>query len=157
LDTLSAKDRHAWRLWLEHNNAAEKEVWLLFYRKHAGRPSVSYDEAVEEALCFGWIDSVVRRVDDDSYAQKFTPRKTGSKWSSSNLSRMKKLIDEARVAPSGMEVYRKRSSERPEAEKLKDAPLTVPQDFEMSIRKNAIAWKNFQDFPPAERNTCCGS
>jgi uncharacterized protein YdeI (YjbR/CyaY-like superfamily) len=105
VNTLKAKDRGAWRVWLKEYHSSEKEVWLLFYKKHARKASVPYEEAVEEALCFGWIDSAIRRVDDDSYAQKFTPRKPGSKWSSSNLTRMRKLIDEKMVSPAGMEVY----------------------------------------------------
>jgi uncharacterized protein YdeI (YjbR/CyaY-like superfamily) len=106
---LKAEDRAAWRLWLKDNHEVEREVWLLFYKKHARAPSVPYDEAVEEALCYGWIDSMIRRVDDDSYALKFTPRKPGSKWSRSNLARMKRLVEEKRVARAGMVAYEKRS------------------------------------------------
>ncbi|MDA4136133.1 MAG: hypothetical protein OK449_03920 [Thaumarchaeota archaeon] len=112
---LKAEDRVAWRLWLRDNHAVEREVWLLFYMKHAWGSSVPYDDAVEEALCYGWIDSMVRRVDEDSYAQKFTPRKPGSRWSGSNLARMKRLIEEKRVAKAGMDAYEKRSSQSPPA------------------------------------------
>lgn len=108
---LKAEDRVAWRLWLSDNHAVESEVWLLFYKKHARVPSIPYDEAVEEALCYGWIDSLIRRVDEDSYAQKFTPRKPGSRWSGSNLAGMKRLIEEKRVARAGMDAYEKRSSQ----------------------------------------------
>ena len=82
--TFYAPDRAAWRAWLAANGQAEREIWLIFYKKHTGTPCVSYDEAVEEALCFGWIDGLIKRLDDDRYAQRFTPRKPGSSWSESN-------------------------------------------------------------------------
>jgi uncharacterized protein YdeI (YjbR/CyaY-like superfamily) len=116
VNTLKAKDRRAWRVWLKENHSSEKEVWLLFYKKRAGKASVSYEEAVEEALCFGWIDSAIRRVDDDSYAQKFTPRMPASKWSSSNLTRMRKLIEEKMVSRAGMEAYEASHPSAPETE-----------------------------------------
>jgi len=149
--TLKAEDRDAWGLWLRENHEAEREVWLLFYKKHAGKRSVSYDEAVEVALCYGWIDSIIRRVDDESYAQKFTPRKPGSTWSESNLARMKRLIDQGRVTDTGMTVYTNRSPERPDTEKLRERSLDVPSDFEASLKGNKLAWKNFQHFPPSHR------
>jgi uncharacterized protein YdeI (YjbR/CyaY-like superfamily) len=102
---LEAEDRGDWGLWLMENHATEREVWLLFYKKHVGRPCVSYDDAVEEALCYGWVDSTVRRVDEISYAQRFTPRKPASTWSASNLGRMQKLIEEKRVSKAGMDAY----------------------------------------------------
>jgi uncharacterized protein YdeI (YjbR/CyaY-like superfamily) len=151
MDSFRAKDRGAWRLWLRDNHASEHEVWLLFYKKRVGRPSISYDDAVEEALCYGWIDSIVRRVDDDSYAQKFTPRRRGSKWSASNLARMQKLIEGKRVSRAGMVVYLKRSLDRPAAENLKEMLVDVLADLEASLRRSASAWKNFQDLPPPSK------
>jgi len=151
VDSLRAKDRGAWHRWLRDNHAAEHQVWLLFYKKHAGRPSVSYDEAVEEALCYGWIDSMIRRVDDDSYAQKFTPRRPGGKWSESNLARMQKLIEGKRVSRAGMDAYLKRRLDSPATENLKGPLVDVPADLEASLRRGAPAWKNFQNFPPASK------
>ena len=77
MKVVSVEDRAAWRVWLSSNHANEREIWLLFYKKASGRSSISYDDAVEEALCYGWIDSVIRRVDEYSYAQRFTPREPG--------------------------------------------------------------------------------
>jgi uncharacterized protein YdeI (YjbR/CyaY-like superfamily) len=101
--TLYVTDRAAWRAWLEANHASEREVWLVYYKKHTRRPRIPYDDAVEEALCFGWIDSVVRRLDEDSYLQKFTPRKAKSNWCESNVKRARKLIAEGRMTKAGLD------------------------------------------------------
>ncbi|MDH3841162.1 MAG: hypothetical protein OES35_09605, partial [Chromatiales bacterium] len=78
-------DRDSWRAWLEKNHASCRGIWLVFFKKHTGRSSISYDAAVEEALCFGWIDSLIRRLDEDRFARKFTPRTDTKKWSAANL------------------------------------------------------------------------
>ena len=99
--TFYAPDRAAWRAWLAASGTAEREIWLIFYKKHTGTPCISYDDAVEEALCFGWIDGLMKRMDDDRYAQRFSPRKLGSSWSESNKVRVRKLIAEGRMTPAG--------------------------------------------------------
>src|SRR5438309_6482273 len=100
--TLYVTNRDDWRAWLEEHHATEPEVWLIFYRKASGRPRIPYDEAVEEALCFGWIDSLVKRIDDDKFAQKFTPRRDRSKWSALNIRRVRNLIEEGRMTEAGL-------------------------------------------------------
>ena len=82
--TLYVRDRATWRRWLAKNAARQKEIWLVYPKKASGRSRISYNDAVEEALCFGWVDSLIKRLDDDRYARKFTPRKPGSKWSTIN-------------------------------------------------------------------------
>jgi mannose-6-phosphate isomerase-like protein (cupin superfamily) len=112
--TLSVPDREGWRDWLSQNHKSEREVWLVLYKKGAGKRGVSYDEAVEEALCFGWIDSIIKKIDGESYAQRFTPRKSGSNWSASNIARINKLIREDRMTTSGLAVFDvKETEERP--------------------------------------------
>jgi uncharacterized protein YdeI (YjbR/CyaY-like superfamily) len=101
MQLLEVADGAAWRAWLGEHGGVEREVWLVFWKRHTGRVAVDYEEAVEEALCFGWIDSLVRRVDDDRYAQKFTPRKPASAWSTSNLRRFAKLEREGRMTAVG--------------------------------------------------------
>ena len=101
-ETFYARDRNTWRKWLEKHHESYKEVWLVYYKKHTGKPTVSYNDAVEEALCFGWIDSTIKRIDDEKYAQKFTPRKRNSKWSDWNKKRVKKLIAGGILAPAGL-------------------------------------------------------
>src|SRR6516225_7413143 len=94
--------RDAWRRWLAKNHDRKTEIWLVFYKPRTGRPRIPYDDAVEVALCFGWIDSIVKRIDDAKYAQKFTPRRHSSKWSASNLHRIRKLIHEGRMTTTGL-------------------------------------------------------
>lgn len=96
-------NREDWRSWLEENHLKEKEVWLIYYKKHTGEPRIPYDDAVEEALCFGWIDSIVKRIDDERYMQKFSPRKDKSDWSESNKKRVKKLTDRGMMTQAGLE------------------------------------------------------
>jgi uncharacterized protein YdeI (YjbR/CyaY-like superfamily) len=99
-----AKDRKAWRSWLQKNHAKEPGVWLVYYKKNSGKTRVSYEDAVEEALCFGWIDSIMKPVDEEKYVQKFTPRKIKSVWSALNKRRVEKLIDQKLMAPAGMAI-----------------------------------------------------
>jgi uncharacterized protein YdeI (YjbR/CyaY-like superfamily) len=94
--------REQWRRWLARHHASHTEVWLVYFKRHTGRPTVVYEEAVQEALCFGWIDSIVRRVNDQCYAQKFTPRRARSQWSSSNLRRFALLVREGRMTAAGL-------------------------------------------------------
>ena len=100
-DTLFAADRAAWRAWLEAHHAMATVVWLLLHKKHVDESSVTYDEAVVEALCWGWIDGLTNRWDERSYAVRFTPRKPGSVWSESNIARVEKMIAEGRMTPAG--------------------------------------------------------
>ncbi|MGB9004133.1 MAG: YdeI/OmpD-associated family protein [Candidatus Aminicenantales bacterium] len=102
-----AKDRKAWRSWLENNGASKKAVWLVFYKKHTGKPTVSYEEAVQEAICFGWIDSILRGIDDRKHAQKFTPRSEKTVWSETNVRRAepKTFSYFKKLAPSQQRPY----------------------------------------------------
>lgn len=99
---LYVKSRDEWRSWLQNNHAAEKEIWLIYYKKHTGKPRIPYDDAVEEALCFGWIDSIVKRIDDEKYIQKYTPRKDKSIWSELNKKRTEKMIKQGRMTEAGL-------------------------------------------------------
>ncbi len=98
-------DRAEWRKWLETNHKTEPVIWLIYYKKHTGQPSLSYNDAVEEALCWGWIDSLIRRIDEDRYMQKYTPRKPSSTWSKHNVRRVEKMIAEGKMQPDGRKLY----------------------------------------------------
>lgn len=100
--TLYVTQRDEWRRWLEEHHDKEPEIWLVSYRKDSGKPSIPYDEAVEEALCFGWIDSTVKKLDEDARAQRFSPRKPKSNWSDSNLERVRRLMAQGKMAPAGL-------------------------------------------------------
>lgn len=95
-----------WRTWLEEHHATAPEVWVLYHKKHTGIPSIAWAEAVEEALRFGWIDGLVRRIDDDRYAQRWTPRRPTSRWSKVNVAIAERLIAEGRMTPAGLETVR---------------------------------------------------
>jgi len=101
MNTLRVIDREKWRAWLQANGEKEKEIWLVFDKTHTGKKSLAYDEAVEEALCFGWIDSIIKRLDEKTYARKFTPRNLDSKWSALNIARAKKMIAAGLMTPAG--------------------------------------------------------
>ena len=100
-DTLRVDHRAAWRAWLKKNYKTKKEIWLIYYRKSSGKPRIPYNDAVEEALCFGWIDSNVKTLDEERFAQRFSPRKPKAAYSPANRERLRKLIAEGRnVSPS---------------------------------------------------------
>ena len=99
--TLYVKDRDEWRKWLENNYDSENEIWLIYYKKHSDKIRIPYDDAVEEALCFGWIDSLVKSIDDEKYMQKYTPRKKNSVWSEYNVKRCEKMIKEGKMTNAG--------------------------------------------------------
>ena len=92
-----------WREWLAKNHTAKEIIWLVYFKKHTGKLSLDYVDSVKEALCYGWIDSLVKRIDDERFMRKFTPRRKGSVWSKYNLERIKQLREEGRMQPAGME------------------------------------------------------
>ena len=101
---VTPRNRHAWRRWLEANHAAVSEVWVVFYRKAAqrrGRPTLTYGQAVEQAICFGWIDGLKRRIDEERYTHRFTPRKPDSNWSPTNRERLARMRSQGLMAPPG--------------------------------------------------------
>lgn len=100
---LYVTNRKEWRAWLKKNHTGRAEIWLVYYKKHTGKPRIPYEDAVEEALCFGWIDGMVKRIDDERYMQRFTPRKPKSNWSEPNKKRAEKLIRQKKMTKAGME------------------------------------------------------
>ena len=100
--TLNVKDSLEWRRWLAKHHADTKEIWIVYYKKASGKSGISYEDSVQEALAFGWIDGQNKTIDDESYAGRFTPRKPNSNWSASNIARVKKLLAEGRMAEPGL-------------------------------------------------------
>lgn len=111
-DAIYAANREQWRAWLDAHYADKTEAWLLLYKKGASTPSVTYSEAVEEALCFGWIDSMIKGVDTEKYTQRFTPRRKGSDWTPANTALGERLIQEGRMKPAGLEAFQSRKDKR---------------------------------------------
>ncbi len=149
-EKLHFTDRNDWRTWLEKNHETKKEVWLVYYKKHTEKPTIPYEDAVEEALCFGWIDSTIQRIDDEKYARKFTPRKSKSKWSELNIKRARKMIREGRMTKVELAKFkevekRNRSSRRAEPSKKK---LVIPPDLRKALSTNKKALENFNNFAP---------
>lgn len=148
---LFCETRTEWRAWLAKNHAAASEIWLVYYKKATGKASVVYEEAVQEALCFGWIDGMEKSLDAQRYSQRFTPRKAASNWSESNIARMKRLIAEGRMTPAGLAAF-----EGHESRRIEPKPTALPKSLESEFRKNVTAWKNFQAFPPGYRRMTIG-
>ena len=144
-------DRTAWREWLEKNHSRKTGVWLVFFKKKTGKPSLAYEDAVEEALCFGWIDSLVKRVDDESYIQKFTPRKSASTWSASNKKRVQKMIRQGRMTPAGMLAIdeAKRSGSWKTLDKV-DAVVMMPE-LKAALARNRKAREQFERIPLSQK------
>lgn len=147
LKTLDARTAAEWRAWLARHHQTESEVWLIFYKRHTGRPSIEYDDAVDEALCFGWIDSLIRRLDDARYARKFTPRKPGSRWSTANRQRYARLQASGRLMPAGLKLApTDRSGDAP-----RPSLAMIPAYIEQAIGRNKAAWKFFEGLAPSYR------
>jgi uncharacterized protein YdeI (YjbR/CyaY-like superfamily) len=157
-EKLYVTNRDDWRKWLKKNHKNKKEIWLIYYKKHTGKPSLPYDDAVEEALCFGWIDSTVKRLDDEKYAQKFTPRNTKSSWSELNIKRAWKMIKEKRMTHAGFLKCKdvlKSAEKKPKAKPLKKK-IVIPSDLKKTLTKNKKALKNFENFAPSYKRLYIG-
>ncbi len=140
--TLYAKNRHQWRAWLKKNHSTAKEIWLIYYNKQSGKPRIPYNDAVEEALCFGWIDSIVKKYDKDRAAQRFSPRKPKSTWSEMNKERVRRLIKQGRMTKAGLAVFDKKQG----LQVIKENRLVIPKDILQGLKKNKTVWRNFQNF-----------
>jgi uncharacterized protein YdeI (YjbR/CyaY-like superfamily) len=149
--TFYAKDRAAWRAWLRKHATSSSGIWLFFHKKASGKPCVTYDESVKEALCYGWIDSIVMAVDVSRYAQKFTPRKPKSRWSQSNIERMRTLIAAGRVTRAGMKAFEGYKHRTPAP-----LPTRLPTNLAIRFRKAVKACKNFERFPVGYRRMTIG-
>lgn len=145
------KSRKAWREWLEKNHASSTGVWLVYAKKHSGIPSLTYDDAVEEALCFGWIDSKINPIDENYYMQVFTPRKRESAWSALNRTRVDRLLAAGLMAPAGLAaVDAARTSGAWNAMKHVEE-LTIPPDLERAIKANREARRHWVTYSPSRR------
>lgn len=141
------KDRDEWRSWLEKNHSTEKEIWLVFYKKHTNKPTVLYSEAVEEALCFGWIDSTLKRIDDEKHAQKFSPRKDNKNWSELNRTRVEMLIKSGRMTKAGMDKFNFIPNDKPQMTR-KDFANELCGEFLEALKQNKPAKKFFDSLAP---------
>ncbi len=141
------------RKWLESNRASAQEIWIGFYKKSARKKGITYSEALDQALCYGWIDAVVIRIDEKRWMKRFTPRKPGSIWSLINIKRAKELTELGLMTPSGLRVFNARLKEKSGiyAYEQKDAELAG--DYERKLKANEKAWDYFQAQAPSYRKT----
>ena len=137
-DLLSVTNGTEWRDWLRKHCKSQREVWLVYYKKHAGKPRILYNDAVEEALCFGWIDSTVKSVDEDRYAQRFSLRNPKSPYSQANKERLRGLVKQGKVVDEVLATFGS----------LADEQFEIPPDILKAVKANKRAWKNFRAFSP---------
>ncbi|MBN1429463.1 MAG: YdeI/OmpD-associated family protein [Anaerolineae bacterium] len=135
--TLYVTDREAWRDWLMEHAKTEKEIWLIYYRKHTGQPRIPYNDAVEEALCFGWIDSTIKKLDEQRTVQKFSPRRPRSGYSQPNKERLRRLIEQGKVMDDVLAALGD----------ILTKPFEIPPDILEALKANEQAWENFQRYP----------
>ena len=153
--TFTAPDRVTWHAWLAEHGDQESEVWLVYYKAGTGKPSISYNDSLEEALCFGWVDSLIQKIDEEKYARKFTPRKAGSKWSELNKHLVLKLIQENRMTKAGLAKVDFPISEA-QAVRPKRPELPLPEWLKAGLMANSLAWKNFQRLAPSHQRNYIG-
>ena len=144
--TLYAKNRRAWRAWLAKNHQHAPEIWLIYYKKGSGKPRIPYNDAVEEALCYGWIDSTLKPIDDKKYAQRYSPRRSTSKLSDMNRERVRRLIRSRRMTKAGLDAI----AHTPKT----GAPF--PPDIIARLKTDPQTWRNFQRFPPSYKRIRIG-
>jgi len=142
------------RRWLENNHDTVDVLWVGFYKKATGKPSITWPESVDEALCFGWIDGKRQSRDEESYVIRFTPRRPGSIWSSRNVSRIEALIEAGRMEPAGLAAWERRNEARTGVYSFERDRAELGPDREREIRKNRNAWRFFQKQPPGYRKQC---
>lgn len=136
---LYVTDREAWREWLNENYETAVEIWLIYPRKHTGNGRIPYNDAVEEALCFGWIDSITKTIDDDRYSQRFTPRNPKSSYSQTNKERLRRLVSQEKVIP---EILKK-------VERILDDMYQFPDDIMAALKEDTQVWANFNSYSGA--------
>ncbi len=141
------------RRWLEKHHAKADELWVGYYKKDSGIPSLTWPESVDEALCFGWIDGIRKSVNGASYAIRFTPRRAGSTWSAVNIRRAQSLIAEGRMQPAGRAAYAARKENKSGIYSYEQRSPHLPEPYSGLLKDNGTAWEFFQGQPPSYRKT----
>ena len=150
MKTLRVQSVDEWHDWLDEHHASESEVWLIFYKRHTGVASIDYQDALDEALCFGWVDSLVKRLDDRRYALKFTPRRADSRWSDANRKRYAELKAGGRLRPGGIERPPTDRGSAPRPPRLALASR-LPPYIQAALKKHTAARRTFQALAPEQR------
>lgn len=147
--TFYAKNRKEWRSWLAKNHRSAAEIWLVYYKKHSGKPRIPYNDAVEEALCYGWIDSTLKPKNEECYVQRFSPRREKSKLSEMNKERVRRLMKAKKMTRLGLESIQHHLEKDPKKSTRFQNPIkfSLPQDILDALKSDPIAWKYFVKFP----------
>jgi uncharacterized protein YdeI (YjbR/CyaY-like superfamily) len=140
------------RKWLEKNHLKEKELLVGFYKTSSGKPSITWPQSVDEALCFGWIDGIRRSINDESYSIRFTPRKTKSTWSAVNIKKVEDLREKGLMKPAGLAAFEKRENSNSKIYSYEKVPAKLSDQFEKKLRANKKAWTFFKSLSPSVRN-----
>ncbi len=136
---------------MEQNHASEKEAWLVHYKKHTGKPGIPYEDAVEEALCFGWIDGLLRSIDSERYALRYSPRKRNAIWSESNKKRVERMIEQGRMTQAGLEKIRQAKESGEWHNTTLREMLEIPPDLENALAADKETGRNFERLSPSRR------
>jgi len=137
--------------WLEKHHDSATEVYVGFHKQHTGKRAMSWSDAVDQALCFGWIDGRVNKIDDDRYMQRFTPRKPSSNWSKVNVEKVARLIEERRMRPAGLAAFEKRKDDRTGVYSFERESWELPSEYDATLHANAAAATYFDGRPPSYR------
>ncbi len=152
METLEVRNRKEWRDWLEKNHSNKKEIWLVYYKKHTDKLTITYKESIEEAICFGWIDGIKKRIDDEKYTHRFTPRRTNSKWSPTNIDIAERMIKTGMMTTVGLNVYRNRKEYEKDFLKIRSSiGDSLTPDIEEVLKTQEKAWNNFNNLSPSHR------
>ena len=149
--TLYVTDRKSWRAWLRKNHRTKSEIWLIFYKLNSGKKRIPYNDSVEEALCFGWIDSIIKPIDGKKFAQRFSPRRPGSQLSEMNRERVRRLVKSRKMTSAGLSAIRHayRHTEEPKR-------VVVAQDVLSALKADKHVWENFRKFPESYKRIRLG-
>jgi uncharacterized protein YdeI (YjbR/CyaY-like superfamily) len=139
------------RKWFEAHHESETELWVGFYKKDSGKASITWPQSVDEALCFGWIDGVRKRIDEISYKIRFTPRRQTSIWSAVNIKRATELNDQRLMQPAGLKAFAARQENRSGIYAYEQRSSELPEQYAKQLKKNVTAWKFYQAQPPGYR------
>ncbi len=141
------------RNWLEANYQSVTELWVGYYRKETGKPSMTWSDSVDQALCFGWIDGIRKKIDDERYCIRFTPRKPGSTWSRINIAKVEEMTRQGLMFPAGLEAFRHRKENKSGIYSFENEIRDLPDEYAEIFQKNSTAWRFYSAQPPSYRKT----
>lgn len=147
------KTPEEFRSWLEKNHKIKTELYVGYYKKATGKPTMTWSQSVDEALCFGWIDGIRRSIDKESYCNRFTPRRETSRWSTVNIKKVEELIKSGLMQPAGLQIYNKRKEERSGISSYESEAKQLQEEFESKFKENKTAWEYFSHQAPSYKRT----